>query len=114
MAEIDLHAIWRRSQAASPGPFVVALGIFNEDGDVDASVRTNVDGADRYFCSFNTGVQPQNAGDLDAWHPELAPAASAEAKASQAWADATFVANARSDIDALLVEVKRLRAAAER
>lgn len=107
---LDLDAIAARAEAATAGPFVVKLGLFNEDGDLEASVRRIVDGEERYHLSFLTGIEPEDVVELDAWNPEISDAERAAAIASDGWKNAAFHSGARQDVLALVAEVEKLQA----
>lgn len=109
MADLDLDAIEARAKAARAGPFEVKPAIFNEDGELDASVRSSHPDHRSIYTSFYTGVEPENVIDLDQWEPAISKTEEAAVKASDGWRNAEFVANARADVLALVAEVRELR-----
>lgn len=91
---LNLDAIEARATAATPGPW----------RDADTHL-----GRHGHTATVLSGTG--NDTDLRAWLPSLSQEAWDETR--NVWADAAFVAAARTDVDALLAEVRRLRNAME-
>jgi len=106
---IDRDALRRLCEAATPGPYVAEVDIF--DGDVWEAIVSNA-GTSILFTA-GTDV-PVHHGVLNgAWSAEdsrMRDEQCAKAKQSQAMRDAQFLAAARTAIPELLDECERLEA----
>jgi hypothetical protein len=100
----QLNDIEARAQAATPGPW----GVYQFGGDtlieIAAGLRETGHG---YQARRGIARLEDEPLDNDPAHREW----TAEEDWAQVQADAAFVAHAREDVDALLAEVRRLRAA---
>jgi hypothetical protein len=101
---LDLDAIQARCDAATPGPW----GHYEGDDYADVAANYQATGRGSYTCL-------QQVARIEAdWHfddPRHADCEDEDA-ATQAHADAAFLAAARTDVPALLAEVQRLTARA--
>lgn len=99
---IDIESIRKRHEAATPGPYIADLDVFDPEG---AEIEACVSSPD---CSilFTSGCGVANVGT-----DEDRAAAWAKARASQGLRDAEFLAGTHDDVADLLAENARLTAA---
>ncbi len=90
-----LKEIRERAEKATKGPWRCDVDIFNDDGEVEASVH---DEEISMLFTEGTGVM----GGEDCW---------TKARESQAFRNAEFIAHAREDVPFLLAELEKARAA---
>jgi hypothetical protein len=101
--QLDLDAIEARTAAATPGPW----GQYHDGSEQDyIDIAAGLEETDTGFrCRRQIAMTVDEPIDNDSAHEEW----TAEQDRQQIHADAAFIAHARTDVPALLAEVRRLR-----